>query len=178
MSRVGKQPIEIPSGVTVSQSSGVVTVEGPRGKLDYRPGSGVSVASEEGKVTVSVLSEDKQARSNFGTTRAIINNMVVGVTKGWKRALELSGVGYTAELQGSELALSVGYSHEVKITIPEGVTCKASKTAIELEGNDKQLVGVTAAKIRWVRPPEPYLGKGILYAGEQIRRKAGKAGVT
>lgn len=178
MSRVGKQPIVLPAGVKVSAVDGLVTVEGPKGKLEFQPGSGVSVESGEKEVVVQVAGEDKQSKSDWGTARARINNMVLGVTQGYKRELELNGVGYTAEVSGSTLTLSVGFSHKVKIDIPQGVECKAAKTKIELESIDKQLVGNTAAKIRWSCPPEPYLGKGVKYAGEQIRRKAGKAGVS
>ncbi len=176
MSRVGKQPVDVPAGVKVGIQGAQVSVEGPRGKLDFKCGAGIEVAQVDGKLVVTSLRNDRQARADFGTTRAMLQNMVVGVTQGWKRSLTLTGVGYTAKLQGNELVLAVGLSHEAKILIPTGINCKVEKTSIELEANDKQVVGDLAARIRRVQPPEPYLGKGISYTGERIRRKAGKAG--
>lgn len=176
MSRVGKIPIDIPSGVKVSIANGEVGVEGPKGKLKHRLGAQVVVTQSENQVVVAVQGKGKQAAANFGTTRSIINNMVIGVTEGWKKGLELVGVGFTAKLQGNTLTLATGYSHDVKIEIPQGVDAKVQKTSIALESCDKQLVGQTAAKIREVCPPEPYLGKGVKYSDEQIRRKAGKTG--
>jgi large subunit ribosomal protein L6 len=176
MSRIGKLPVEIPSGVKGAITNGVVAVEGPRGKLEFGVPRGVDVKVVDGKFIVSMTGADKQSKANYGTTRAHINNMVQGVTKGWKRALELSGVGFSAKLDGALLTLSVGYSHDVQIAIPAGVKCSATKTAIELESSDRALVGTLASKIRKVCPPEPYLGKGIKYAEEVVRRKAGKTG--
>lgn len=176
MSRVGKQPVDIPAGVKIGIQGSLVSVEGPRGKLDFRCREGVEVAQADGKLVVSINRNDRQTCANFGTTRAMLQNMVIGVTQGWKRSLTLTGVGYTAKLQGSELVLAVGLSHEAKILIPSTISCKVEKTSIELECNDKQVVGDLAARIRRVQPPEPYLGKGISYTGERIRRKAGKAG--
>jgi len=176
MSRVGKQPIKIPDGVKVAIMQGQVEVEGPRDKLVYRLGTGVKVANEDGHVLVSRVGNDKQARANFGTTRALINNMVEGVTKGFKRNLELSGVGFNARMNGQTLTLVVGFSHDVNMEIPKEVKCTVTKTTIELESSNKELVGAIAAKIRNVKPPEPYLGKGIKYAEETVRRKAGKTG--
>lgn len=176
MSRIGKLPVPIPSGVTVQVNPGVVTVQGPKGKLDFNLGEGVAVESKDNEIVVSLTGRSKQAQANYGTTRAIMQNMVKGVTDGWVRKLVLSGVGFTAKLQGSDLVLAVGYSHDVVIPIPQLVTCKVAKQSVELESIDRQLVGRIAAKIRSANPPEPYLGKGVRFAEEVIRRKAGKAG--
>lgn len=177
MSRIGKLPVTVPSGVKTSiAADGLVLVEGPRGKLSYRPGTGVKVLMNGDTIVVERTGQDRQSQANYGTTRAILNNMVTGVSKGWKRSLELHGVGYTAKLQGSTLVLSVGFSHDVKMELPNEVKAAVNKNVIELECNDRQLLGVVAARIRKVQPPEPYLGKGIKYAEETIRRKAGKTG--
>ena len=176
MSRVGKVPIEIPSGVQVKISGPAVSVQGPKGKLELTLGEGVAIEQKDNTLTVSTTSNSKQARANFGTTRSIISNMVVGASKGWKKNLELHGTGYNASLSGDQLTLNVGLSHKVIMTIPEGMTCKAQKTKIELESADKQVVGNFATKIRSMRPPEPYLGKGVRLSDEVVRRKAGKTG--
>lgn len=176
MSRIGKLPVEVPQGVKATVDGATVSVEGPKGKLSYEVKSGVKVELADSQVVVKLEGSDAQARANYGTTRAIINNMVQGVSKGWQKVLELHGVGYTAKQQGNDIVLSVGFSHDVTMTIPEGVTCKVSKSSIELESTNREAVGTFAAKIRDVQPPEPYLGKGIRYAGEKVRRKAGKAG--
>lgn len=176
MSRVGKQPVEVPAGVKVAIQGALVSVEGPRGKLDYSCGAGVGVEQVDGKLVVTLRGNDKQARANFGTTRSMLHNMVAGVSQGWKKSLVLTGVGYTARLEGEQLVLAAGLSHEPRITIPKGIECKVQKTSIDLESVDRQAVGDLAARIRRVQPPEPYLGKGISYVGERIRRKAGKAG--
>lgn len=176
MSRIGKLPVEVPQGVKATVSGDTVLVEGPKGKLSYDVKSGVKVELTDSQVVVKLEGSDSQARANYGTTRAIINNMVHGVSKGWQKVLELHGVGYTAKQQGNDIVLSVGFSHDVTMTIPQGVSAKVAKTSIELESTDRELVGTFAAKIRDVQPPEPYLGKGIRYAGEKVRRKAGKAG--
>ena len=175
MSRIGKQPIKIPEKVKISVSGGVVTVEGPKGSLKYTLGRGVSVAVENGTLSVSCANiKDTQSKADFGTARAKINNMVKGVTEGWKRSLELTGVGYTAALSGQILVLTVGFSHDVKLPIPAVVKCAVEKTKISLESPDRDTLGVFAAKIRKVQPPEPYLGKGIRYSDEVVRRKQGK----
>lgn len=174
MSRVGKLPITVPSGVTAAIANGVVSVSGPKGKMQFTPGRGVAVKSEGGKILVSVTDKNPQSDANFGSCRAIINNMVNGVSAGFKRALELNGVGYTAKVQGTVLVLTVGYSHDVKLEIPPSVKCVVNKNQIELDSCDKALVGLFASRIRKTRPPEPYLGKGIKYVEETIRRKAGK----
>ena len=177
MSRIGKIPVQVPSGVKVAVESGLVRVEGQKGKLEYRPNQGIRVLVEGSSVVVGL---DDNANSNsgadWGSTRATINNMIQGVTKGWKRSLELNGVGFNAKLNGQTLVLSVGFSHEVQIVLPKEVKCVINKNTIDLESADRQLVGTFAAKIRKVQPPEPYLGKGIKFSEETIRRKAGKAG--
>lgn len=176
MSRIGKQPVVIPAGVKAAVTNGIVHVEGPKGKLDFTPGKGVQVAVQDGKVVVSIVGSDNQTRANFGTARARINNMVQGVTKGWKRSLELFGVGYNAKIAGQSLTLAVGFSHEVKMELPKEVKCVVTKNTIELESADRELVGTIAARIRKTQPPEPYLGKGIKFTEEKVRRKAGKTG--
>lgn len=174
MSRIGKLPVAIPQGVTASVQNGIVQVKGPKGSLALTPTSRVIVKVEGGMVVVQPQGNDRQARADYGTTRALINNMMKGVTAGFKRSLELNGVGYTAKVQGQTLVLTIGFSHEVKIEIPKDVKCVVNKNQIELESADRQMVGMIASKIRKVRPPEPYLGKGIKYVEETIRRKAGK----
>lgn len=174
MSRIGKQPVVIPQGVTCSIQNGVVNVQGPKGKLSFTPNPGVVVKSEGGKIVLTADVSNRQMKANFGTSRAIINNMVKGVTTGYKRTLELNGVGYTAKVTGPNLVLTIGFSHEVKIAIPKEIKCVMNKNLIEMESADRELIGRLASTIRKVRPPEPYLGKGIKYVEETIRRKAGK----
>ena len=174
MSRVGRQPVNIPAGVHASVAEGVVKVEGPRGSLVYKLARGVGVVVDGGAITFAAGGSDKQSSADYGSARAHVNNMVKGVTEGWKRSLEVNGVGYTASLAGTELLLKVGFAHDVKMEIPKGVSCQVQKNIIDLVSHDKQLVGNIAAKIRKVRPPEPYLGKGIKYVEEVIKRKAGK----
>ncbi len=176
MSRVGKLPITIPSGVTVTAEGSEINVSGPKGKLSYNAGTGVKILVDAGKVVISKESASKQAQANFGTTRANINNMVTGVTKGWKRTLEMSGVGFTAKIAGQNLILSVGFSHDVELPIPPVVKCAVAKTTIDLESPDLLTLSTYARKIRDTQPPEPYLGKGIRFSDEKIRRKAGKTG--
>jgi large subunit ribosomal protein L6 len=178
MSRVGKVPVEIPSGVKISLEGSEVRVEGPKGKLTTTMSKHVSIAVDAKQVVITpVNAENRQARADYGTMRALINNMVVGVTKGFSKGLELNGVGYTAKVVGQDLILATGYSHEVRLAIPTGLTAKVEKnTAIQLECCDRQVLGNFAATVRKVRPPEPYLGKGVKYSDEVIRRKAGKTG--
>lgn len=177
MSRVGKLPVELPKGVKAAISSGSIQVEGPKGKLSFRPGVGIDLVLEGSKVIVSRRNDSPQVKANHGTARAIINNMAVGVDKGWNRTLELSGVGYTAKLQGAKLTLAVGFSHDVTFDIPKEIKCLVDKnTVIKLEGPDRHAIGALASAIRKVQPPEPYLGKGIKYSDEVVRRKAGKTG--
>lgn len=179
MSRVGKVPVEIPSGVKVSVQGNEVFVEGPKGKLSTKISRLVSVQVNDKNVVVTPPQgvASKQAKADYGTTRSLINNMVTGVTKGFTKGLELHGVGFTAKINGKDLVLATGYSHEVKLTIPASVTAKVDKnTVITLEGCDRQVLGNFAATVRKVCPPEPYLGKGIKYSDEVVRRKAGKTG--
>lgn len=176
MSRVGKLAITVPAGVTVVQTGQTVTVTGPKGELSTHVLSVVSVAIGEGAVEVTRKNDSKEARSAHGLTRQLIANMVTGVTEGFEKRLEMKGVGYRAAAEGDKkLTLSVGFSHPVVMNAPENVTFKVEKNVIVISGIDKQVVGQIAAEIRKVRPPEPYKGKGIMYLGERIRRKAGKA---
>jgi len=177
MSRIGKKPIPIPPGVTVTVDGSTVRVKGPRGELaqQFRPEMKIAVA--DGAVTVERPSDAKAHRALHGLTRALLANMVHGVTAGFQRSLELVGVGYRAEKKGENLVLNVGFSHQVVYPEPKGIKITTpSPTVVVIEGMDKQQVGQVAAEIRSVRPPEPYKGKGIRYQGEQVRRKAGKAG--
>jgi len=175
MSKIGKQPVIIPSGVAVSVDGHTVTVTGPKGTLKKHFAAEIAVEVNDGKVIVSAKGSGKYVMSLFGTTRALINNDVIGVSTGWSKKLELVGTGFKAELVGRDLSLTVGYSHSIKINAPEGITFKVEKTIITVDGFDRELVGQVAANIRAVRPPEPYKGKGIKYIDEVIRRKAGKA---
>jgi large subunit ribosomal protein L6 len=176
MSRIGKLPVAIPQGVKCALTGDVVSVEGPKGKLSYRIRPGVKVDISEGEAVVSMSGTDGQSKADYGTTRATINNMVLGVSKGWKKTLELVGVGFAAKLQGKNLVLAVGFSHEVSMEIPAEIKANVQKNSVELESANRELVGTFAAKIRQVQPPEPYLGKGIKYSDEKVRRKAGKTG--
>jgi len=176
MSRKGKQPIDVPKGVTVTIEKDGVTVKGPKGTLSQMIPQGVQVALEGEQVTVSVIGESKKMKSFHGLYRTLICNMVEGTTKGFAKQLEMHGVGYRAQVQGSSLALQVGFSHPTDLQIPSDLSAKVdANTKITISGIDKQRVGQFAAEIRAIRPPEPYRGKGIRYAGEEIRRKAGKA---
>ena len=175
MSRLGKLPVEIPSGVTASVAGGEVSVKGPKGELSFSAPSAVRVLHEDNALRVEPVEVSKTAKAMFGTARARIRNMVHGVTKGYEKNLELVGVGYRAQMQGSDLKLSLGLSHDVIYTPRAGISLATPKpTEIKIEGADAQAVGQTAAEIRSYRPPEPYKGKGIKYAGEQVRRKEGK----
>ena len=175
MSRIGKRPIEVPSGVTVSVEPGRVAVSGPLGSLQQAVPARMQVAQEDGTVTVTRPTERGEDRALHGLTRTLIANMVEGVTKGFEKRLEIQGVGYRAQLKGADLELSVGYSHAVTVKPRTGITFEVpAPTQIVVKGTDKQQVGQTAAEIRKVRPPEPYKGKGIRYEGEYVRRKVGK----
>ena len=176
LSRIGKLPIEIPSGVTITVDSGNITVEGPKGKLVQFITPAVDVNINDGVLTVNPKDESKQARSQHGLMRALINNMVIGVTKGYEKRLEVKGVGFRVASSNNELTMSLGFSHEIKFKAPEGVNVSNDKMVIIVSGIDKQKVGQVAAEIRALKKPEPYKGKGIMYLGEQILRKAGKAG--
>jgi large subunit ribosomal protein L6 len=176
MSRIGKLPVPIPDGVEVSLDGLTVTVKGPKGELTRQMPEGVTITASDGEVVVTRDGDSREERSRHGLVRALIANMVEGVTDGYAKALELVGVGYRAAAQGRDLELQVGYSHPVVIEAPEGIEFSVPQpTRVEVRGIDKVLVGQIAANIRKVRPPEPYKGKGIKYEGEHIRRKAGKA---
>jgi large subunit ribosomal protein L6 len=178
MSRIGKAPVAVPNGVTVTLKDGnVISVKGPKGELTRSLPTAMTVKQENGQVTVTRPSDEDQHKSLHGLTRTLIANMVEGVTKGFSKNLELIGVGYKAEKRPYGLQLSLGYSHPIEYRAPQGITLNAPvPTQIVVEGANKEVVGQVAAEIRSLRPPEPYKGKGVKYAGEQIRRKAGKAG--
>ena len=175
MSRVGKNPVEVPSGVEVAIKDGLVSAKGKLGVLDFQAGEEVEISQEDGKVWVKPANDGKRARAMWGTVRSRIQNMVIGVSEGFTKNLEINGVGYRAAVQGQSLNLQLGFSHDVAYPIPEGITIKCEKpTAIAVSGADKQKVGQVAAEIRSYRPPEPYKGKGVKYADEVILRKEGK----
>ncbi|MGP7819288.1 50S ribosomal protein L6 [Niallia sp. 01092] len=177
MSRVGKKPIEVPAGVTVTIDNSTVTVKGPKGELTRAFNTDITIKLEENVINISRPSDAKEHRALHGTTRALIANMVEGVSKGFERGLELIGVGYRAQKQGSKLVLNVGYSHPVEIEPEAGLEIEVpSATKVVVKGTNKERVGALAANIRDVRPPEPYKGKGIRYEGEYVRRKEGKTG--
>ncbi len=177
MSRIGKLPIEIPKGVKISLDDTLLSVQGPNGNLARHVMSCVTLNIGETSLAVVRNDESTAARAAHGLTRTLVNNMVVGVTKGFQTDLEISGVGYRAEVKGKELVLSLGYSHPINFPIPEGIVIDVEKmTKVAVKGADKELVGQTAAKIRSFRRPEPYKGKGIKYSDETILRKAGKTG--
>ncbi|MDR7002517.1 50S ribosomal protein L6 [Neobacillus niacini] len=177
MSRVGKKPIEIPTGVTVTLNNNAVTVKGPKGELSRSFNPDIEIKIEENIINVSRPSDSKEHRALHGTTRALLSNMVEGVSKGFERGLELIGVGYRAQKQGNKLVLNVGYSHPVEIEPEAGIEIEVpANTKIIVKGTSKERVGALAANIRDVRPPEPYKGKGIRYEGEFVRRKEGKTG--
>ncbi len=175
MSRIGKKPINLPTGVEVTIENNLVTVKGPKGTLKSQFVNELAITLEDNTLTIVRPNDTKFNRAIHGTTRALLNNMVIGVTEGFKKELKMIGVGYRALLKGTELVLSAGYSHPVEMEIPEGLTLEVIKnTTIIIAGIDKQLVGEFSANIRRVRPPEPYLGKGIRYVDEYVRRKEGK----
>ena len=177
MSRIGKQPIAIPAGVKVNFDAGVITVEGPKGKLSQAVHSNMILEITAGEVKVTRPNDEKLNRSLHGLTRTLIANMIEGVTNGYSKTLEISEGGYRAQMNGNTLVMNLGFSHDVKYDAPQGIKieCTTPNTLV-ISGADKQLVGQVAAEIRGKRPPEPYHGKGIKYAGEVIRHKAGKAG--
>ncbi|MBI1734351.1 MAG: 50S ribosomal protein L6 [Candidatus Rokubacteria bacterium] len=175
MSRIGKQPIEIPQGVTVKVDDGRISAEGPKGKLSQPLPGGVTAVVEKTQLLIRRDSDARQARALHGLTRALAANMVTGVKAGFERKLEIIGIGYRAQLQGKALTLALGYSHPIVFPLPDGVTAEVEKqTAITLRAADKALLGETAAKLRSLRKPDPYKGKGIRYAGEVVRKKVGK----
>ncbi|HEV7157660.1 MAG TPA: 50S ribosomal protein L6 [Caulobacteraceae bacterium] len=175
MSRIGKKPIVIPSGVELSLDGQSVRVKGPKGELAWTVSDDVGLKLENGELTLAPRVESARARAMWGLSRTLINNMVVGVTSGYEKTLELVGVGYRAALKGSALSMQLGFSHDVDIPAPAGITFVVPRPVeIRISGIDKQLVGETAARIRKIRPPEPYKGKGVRFAGEAVRRKEGK----
>jgi len=177
MSRIGRLPITVPSGVDVTIDGRHVTVKGPKGTLSRALHPDITVSREDGTLVVTRPTEQKLHKQLHGLTRTLVNNMVVGVTDGYRKGLEITGVGYRAALNGRKLQLNLGYSHQIEIDPPEGITFEVENpTRLAVVGIDKELVGQVAAKVRSTRKPEPYKGKGVRYAGEYIRRKAGKAG--
>jgi large subunit ribosomal protein L6 len=177
MSRIGKMPVALPKGVNVKIDGATVNVKGPKGELSQTFHQDMSIKQEDGKIVVQ-MPDDPAYNAMHGLTRALLNNMVKGVSEGFVKTLEIEGVGYRGELQGKNLVLALGFSHPVPVEAPAGITFTVDKTqrVITIEGPDKQAVGQVAANIRSLRPPEPYKGKGIRYQGEKVRRKAGKAG--
>jgi large subunit ribosomal protein L6 len=177
MSRIGKAPITVPSGVDVTVEGQHVTVKGPKGTLSHTVDRPIGVSLEDGVLSVSRPDDERENRSLHGLSRSLLNNLVVGVTQGFERKLEIHGVGYRVQLKGNALEFALGYSHPVRIEAPDGVSFAVeSPTRFSVQGADKQVVGQIAANIRRLRKPDPYKGKGVRYAGEQIRRKVGKTG--
>ncbi len=175
MSRIGKKAVAIPQGVTVTLDGQTVTVKGPKGQLSWTVVEEIEVRQENGEVTLTPRDESTRARAMWGLSRTLVNNMVEGVTKGFEQTLELVGVGYRAAMKGQSLSMQLGFSHDVDIKPPQGIAFAVPKqTEVKISGIDKQMVGEMAARIRKIRPPEPYKGKGVRYAGEQVRRKEGK----
>jgi len=176
MSRIGKMPVEVPSGVQVEIAAGLVRAKGPLGTLEAKFPDVIACKQEESTLVLTRPSDNREHKAFHGLARALVANVVQGVSSGFERALEIQGVGYRAQMQGSTLVLQVGYSHPVDVPAPDGITFEVpAPTRIVVKGASKELVGQTAANIRKIRPPEPYKGKGIRYEGEQVRRKVGKA---
>lgn len=176
MSRVGKQPIKLPSGVTIDITADMINVSGPKGSISQPMLPGVKVIKSDEEVIVSRDSDDRLHRSNHGLIRSLINNMIIGVSEGFNKKLELNGVGYRVNLSGQDLKLNVGLSHDVTYNIPQGINITVEQNNITVSGINKQQVGQVAAEIRAIKKPEPYKGKGIKYQGEYIIRKSGKSG--
>lgn len=178
MSRIGRLPVEVPTGVDVTISGSHVKIKGPKGELEFTFSKDIELSLKDGEISVNRPSDAREMRSLHGTTRSLIQNMVIGVTDGFQKELQLVGVGYRANMQGKNLVLNVGFSHSVEVEPPPGITFEVGERSqqVFISGIDKQKVGQIAAEIRKVRPPEPYKGKGIRYKDEYIRRKAGKAG--
>lgn len=178
MSRIGKQPIQIPAKVTVTIEGQNVTVKGPKGELTHTVHPDITVTQEDGKVTFTRPDDEREHRALHGLERALVANMVTGVSTGFNRTLLVEGVGYSSDLRGKDLVMRLGYSHEIVVNPPANITFELEDRGrvIKVNGIDKQVVGQVAANIRELRPPEPYLGKGVRYSDEQIRRKAGKTG--
>jgi len=178
MSRIGRKVLPLPKGVTLSQKPGSVSVKGPKGELSKPLPAGISIKTEADKLQVLRADDSRENRAKHGLIRAHLANMVKGVTEGWNRELEINGVGYRAEVAGDTINMALGYSHPVAFKLPKGVTAKVDKNRVTLSSADRDLVGQTAAKVRELRPPEPYKGKGVKYVEEVIKRKVGKAGAT
>jgi large subunit ribosomal protein L6 len=178
MSRIGRKPITLPSGVQVTLKDGKVLVKGPKGELHRVLPDLVTVKVDKNEVQVARANDDGPTRARHGLVRALIQNMVEGVTKGFERRLEINGVGYKAEVAGQKLTLALGYSHPVSYELPKGIGAKVEKNLLILTGIDRELLGHTAAKVRSFRPPEPYKGKGVKYVEETIKRKVGKTGAA
>lgn len=176
MSRIGRLPITIPSNVTLSIDKDVIKVTGPKGELTEKVLTGVKIIQEDNLITVQRLSDSKIDKSNHGLMRSLINNMVIGVTDGFKKELEVTGVGFRVAVSGNILKLKVGFSHDIEYKFPEGINVSVEQNKITVQGISKQQVGQTAAEIRSYKKPEPYKGKGISYVGERILRKSGKSG--
>jgi large subunit ribosomal protein L6 len=175
MSRIGKLPVSLPSGVSVNVVDGVVHVKGPKGELSQRMAHGVTLEQEPNVLKVVRADESRQVRANHGLTRALVNNMVQGVTKGFERKLDIQGVGFKSEVKGKSIVLSLGYSHQIVFPFPNGITIDVEKgTKLTVKGSDRQVVGETAAKLRGLRSPDSYKGKGVRNEGEYIKLKAGK----
>jgi large subunit ribosomal protein L6 len=175
MSRIGKKAVPVPTGVTANIQGQTISVKGPKGTLQAVLHDDVKATMDKGAISVDPRSETKRARSQWGTARTLVNNLVIGVTKGFEENLEITGVGYRAAVQGKNLQLQLGYSHDVVFPIPDGIAITTPKpTEVKIAGSDKQKVGQVAAELRGFRPPEPYKGKGVKYAGEYIFRKEGK----
>ncbi|HET7528828.1 MAG TPA: 50S ribosomal protein L6 [Candidatus Saccharimonadales bacterium] len=176
MSRVGKQPITIPSGVTITVDDDKVTVNGSKGSLEQFTMPGIKIRQENNSLVVERENDERQNRARHGLMRSLINNMVVGVSQGFEKKLEINGVGYRVQQQGADLKLNLGFSHDITFKVPAGVTASVEQNVITISGIDKQQVGQVAAEIRALKKPEPYKGKGIKYADERIIRKSGKSG--
>jgi len=178
MSRIGKKPVEIPKDVEVKLDRNILTAKGPKGTLSLEIHPRIKVSIEDGKIILNRMTDEKQDKALHGTMRALVANMIEGVSKGYEKILEIVGVGYRVQLQGNRLVFSLGYSHPVEFLLPEGIKAKVDEkqTTITLYGVDKHLLGQVAANIRALRPPDPYKGKGIRYAGEPLKLKPGKAG--
>tara|TARA_B100000519_G_scaffold39384_1_gene29144 strand:+ start:373 stop:912 length:540 start_codon:yes stop_codon:yes gene_type:complete len=174
MSRIGQSPISLPEGVKVDIAGSLVKVSGKKGTLEFNAHKNMEVLNSDGSVIIKRTADNREQRSLHGTTRQMINNMVLGVSEGFAKELQIIGVGYQAQVQGQRLQLQLGFSHDIFFDMPDGVTITANRTEVKVEGIDKQLVGAVAAKIRSFRPPEPYKGKGIRYKDEYVRSKQGK----
>ncbi|MEP7150796.1 MAG: 50S ribosomal protein L6 [Nitrospira sp.] len=177
MSRIGRKPIPVPTGVDIKVAGHVVSIKGPMGKLDWKLTEGMTVGVSDGQLVVARAGDARELRAMHGLVRAELSNMIQGVTKGYEKAMEITGVGYKAQLQGREMSFNVGYINPVTFTVPQGIDVKVDKqTLISIRGVDKRLVGQVAANIRSIKPPDVYKQKGIRYAGEVLRKKAGKTG--